>query len=112
MLAGLEGTAAGGLVSQADMVTLAAAYAVRLTGGPVIRVPVGASLCLIVLSLPPDERSGKYMCFRYNCSHMLAIRLGWRSICWINNSEKIYKSMDDFPSTASFPCRHHAPYSY
>jgi len=39
--AGILGTAAAGQVSSADMIQLAAAHAVRVTGGPVIRVPVG-----------------------------------------------------------------------
>lgn len=37
----IEGTAAQGEVSLADMIMLAGAYAVRVTGGPVIDVPVG-----------------------------------------------------------------------
>mmetsp|Transcript_5591 Transcript_5591/g.14314 ORF Transcript_5591/g.14314 Transcript_5591/m.14314 type:complete len:345 (+) Transcript_5591:100-1134(+) len=38
---GIKGTAAEGEVSTADMIALAAAYAVRITGGPAIDVPVG-----------------------------------------------------------------------
>lgn len=37
----LRGTAAEGVVSRADLVALAGAYAVRITGGPAIQVPVG-----------------------------------------------------------------------
>lgn len=37
----LRGTAAEGAVSKADLVALAGAYAVRITGGPAIQVPVG-----------------------------------------------------------------------
>ena len=39
----LKGTAAEGRVSYADLIALGGAYAVRITGGPEIRVPVGAS---------------------------------------------------------------------
>ena len=41
MHVGLEGTAAAGQVSWADMVQLAAARAVSVTGGPTIRIAVG-----------------------------------------------------------------------
>ena len=34
----LEGTAAEGAVSKADLIALAGAYAVRITGGPAIQV--------------------------------------------------------------------------
>ena len=37
----IQGTAAEGLVSYADMVALVGAYAVALTGGPSITVPIG-----------------------------------------------------------------------
>jgi hypothetical protein len=37
----LKGTAAEGAVSKADLVALAGAHAVRITGGPAVRVPVG-----------------------------------------------------------------------
>ncbi|DBA86813.1 TPA: hypothetical protein ACH3X2_005396 [Trebouxia sp. C0005] len=37
----IQGTAAEGLVSQADMIALVGAYAVGLCGGPLISVPVG-----------------------------------------------------------------------
>lgn len=40
-VAKLKGTAAEGAVSKADLIALAGAHAVRITGGPVIDVPVG-----------------------------------------------------------------------
>lgn len=40
-MTGIQGTAAEGLVSQADMIALVGAYAVGLCGGPLISVPVG-----------------------------------------------------------------------
>jgi len=40
-MSNIQGTAAEGLVSQADMIALVGAYAVGLCGGPLISVPVG-----------------------------------------------------------------------
>jgi L-ascorbate peroxidase len=37
----LKGTAAEGIVSYADLIALGGAYAVSVTGGPVIDVPIG-----------------------------------------------------------------------
>lgn len=37
----IQGTAAEGVVSHADMIALVGAYAVGLCGGPLISVPVG-----------------------------------------------------------------------
>lgn len=37
----LKGTPAEGIVSFADLIALGGAYAVSVTGGPVIEVPVG-----------------------------------------------------------------------
>ena len=37
----LKGTAAEGRVSYADLIALGGAYAVSVTGGPVIDVPIG-----------------------------------------------------------------------
>ena len=39
----LKGTAAEGAVSYADLVALGGAHAVRMTGGPTIKVPIGTS---------------------------------------------------------------------
>ena len=39
----IQGTAAEGLVSHADMIALVGAYAVGLCGGPLISIPVGQS---------------------------------------------------------------------
>ena len=41
----IQGTAAEGVVSHADMIALVGAYAVGLCGGPLISVPVGQSSC-------------------------------------------------------------------
>lgn len=38
----LKGTPAEGRVSYADLIALGGAHAVRITGGPVMRIPVGA----------------------------------------------------------------------
>ena len=38
---GLKGTAAEGRVSYADLIALGGAYAVLVTGGPAIAVPIG-----------------------------------------------------------------------
>ena len=43
-MSNIQGTAAEGEVSQADMIALVGAYAVGLCGGPSISVPVGQSL--------------------------------------------------------------------
>ena len=40
-MANIKGTAADGVVSEADMIALVGAYAVGLCGGPLISVPVG-----------------------------------------------------------------------
>lgn len=40
-MSSIQGTAADGLVSNADMIALVGAYAVGLCGGPLISVPVG-----------------------------------------------------------------------
>ena len=42
----LKGTPAEGRVSYADLIALGGAYAVALTGGPAIDVPIGAPLTL------------------------------------------------------------------
>lgn len=42
-MANIKGTPAEGLVSWADMVALAGAYAVSVCGGPVISIPIGQS---------------------------------------------------------------------
>jgi L-ascorbate peroxidase len=46
-MAELKGTAAEGVVGYADLVALAGAYAVQLTGGPSIRVPIGKRFRLV-----------------------------------------------------------------
>lgn len=53
---GIKGTAAEGEVSTADMIALAAAYAVRITGGPAIDVPVGERH--VVAQTSRDARRG------------------------------------------------------
>ena len=40
-MSNIQGTAAEGVVSHADMIALVGAYAVGLCGGPLISVPVG-----------------------------------------------------------------------
>ena len=42
----LKGTPAEGRVSYADLIALGGAYAVALTGGPAIDIPIGAFLNL------------------------------------------------------------------
>lgn len=44
-MSSIQGTAAEGVVSHADMIALVGAYAVRLCGGPLISVPVGQLSC-------------------------------------------------------------------
>ena len=44
----LENTAAEGRVSYADLIALGGAYAVSVTGGPVIDVPIGRSTCFLL----------------------------------------------------------------
>ena len=40
----IQGTAAEGVISYADMIALVGAYAVGLCGGPLISIPIGESL--------------------------------------------------------------------
>ena len=40
-MSNIQGTAADGIVSHADMIALVVAYAVGLCGGPLISIPVG-----------------------------------------------------------------------
>jgi L-ascorbate peroxidase len=58
--AALVGTVAEGRVSQADLVALAGAYAVCVTGGPDIRVPVGEG----TRRPPPLEPRAPAVCAR------------------------------------------------
>ena len=59
-MSNIQGTAAEGVVSHADMIALVGAYAVGLCGGPLISVPVGQSSCsCCTLSLMVSESSGQ-----------------------------------------------------
>jgi L-ascorbate peroxidase len=44
-MARIVGTAAESTVSYADMIALAGAHAVSLTGGPKVSVPIGGQTC-------------------------------------------------------------------
>ena len=51
-MSNIQGTAAEGVVSHADMIALVGAYAVGLCGGPLISVPVGQLSCSCSQLLP------------------------------------------------------------
>ena len=55
MRADLKGTAAEGVVTDADLVALAGAFAVRLCGGPAIPLPIGRPVAAAARQDPPGR---------------------------------------------------------